>query len=181
MIVPNGQNLEAVSTRRALRLAGHAVFVLLGALPADQARAQYRPIVVGERSDAVDRRLTVFRGRAEVLRYRREPGTVIVGNEALVAVSFAAADILVLTGLQPGETNVIILDDDGREIDRISVSIVERGRDVVVSRGQERQYLRCAPACGPADGESASPSATAIPPRGGLIDTLSDEEFLSED
>lgn len=109
-------------------------------------------------------RLTVFRGEARILRYARAPGTVIIGDEAVAAVSIAGSDILVLTGLAPGTTNVIVLDEAGAQIDRIALSVVDRGSSVIVGRGRDRQVFTCDPICRPADGQTISPAVTGAQP-----------------
>ena len=105
--------------------------------------------------------LALSLGHVEVLRYPRELGTVIVGDPSIVAASVAASDILVLTGLRPGETNLIVLADDGAQIDRMLLRVTERGGTVIVRRGLERETLRCNPLCSPTESPSFVPSRSA--------------------
>lgn len=111
-------------------------------------------------------RLTIRPGHAEVIRYAQEPGTVIVGDAAIAIASIVASDILVLTGLRTGETNVIVLDDSGAGIDQIVLRVEVPGDTVVVRRGIERQILRCDPRCAPTDeaGPGTAPVMTAPTP-----------------
>ncbi len=98
-----------------------------------------------------ERALRVAPGQVELRRYSREPGTVIIGDPDVAAASVASTDILVLTGLEPGETNIIVLDDSGAQIDRIALRVAEPGTTIVVRRGQERELFRCDPVCAPLD------------------------------
>ncbi|WP_227419683.1 pilus assembly protein N-terminal domain-containing protein [Roseitranquillus sediminis] len=134
------------------------------ALPAAAASESLADINVAQKQALAA--VTVAPGQAELRRYSREPGTVIVGDSEVAAASLAASDILVLTGLEPGETNVIVLDDDGAEIDHIALRVAERGTTIVVRRGQERELLRCDPACAPLDGMGLhAPASRQFDPR----------------
>ncbi len=108
--------------------------------------------------------LTLLVGQAEVVRYAQEPRTIIIGDPAVATASLATSDILVLTGLEAGETNLIVLDDSGVQIDRMTLRIVERGETVVLRRGIEREVLRCHPLCLP-KGASGAASSDAEPSR----------------
>lgn len=128
--------------------------------------------------------LSVFRGQAEILRYSHELATVIIGDPAVAIAAIAASDILVLTGLQPGVTNVIVLDEDGSQIDRISLRVLERGSNVVIGRGRERQLFRCDPGCSPVtEPGTAGPSLSRVPrplePAG--TDAPSDDQVAPDD
>lgn len=111
-------------------------------------------------------RLTIRPGHSEIIRYAQEPGTVIVGDATIAIASIVASDILVLTGLRAGETNVIVLDDSGTGIDQIVLRVEATGGTVVVRRGIERRILRCDPRCAPTDeaGPGAAPAMTAPTP-----------------
>lgn len=91
----------------------------------------------------------IMLGQAEIIRYTQEPGTVIVGNAEVVVASIAASDILVLTGLQVGVTNVIVLNDDGAQIDQFVLRVALPGNNIVIRRALERQIMRCNPLCAP--------------------------------
>ena len=155
---------------RTLEIAVLAVLGLSGDLPAATASAN-----LGEPEITRARALTaapvvIAPGQVELRRYSREPGTVIVGDAEVAVASIVSSKILVLTGLQPGETNVIVLDDGGDEIDQVTLRVVERGDTVVVRRGLERQLLRCDPACAPLDepGLGTVPSRQTIPEPQGI-------------
>lgn len=118
------------------------------------SEARSEPLV----QERAARHLAVPRGHAEILRYSREPGIVILGDPTVAVASIAASDILVLTALRPGETNVIVLADDGAQIDRMFLRVTERGDTVIVRRGIERETLRCNPLCSPIDHPGFAPS-----------------------
>lgn len=132
----------------AIVLAEEMVWVT--ALPEPEPRASIRNF------------LTITPGYAAIVRYAQEPGTVIVGNADIAVASIAAADLLVLTGLRAGVTNVIVLDDDGNEIDQIELRVAVPGNTIVVRRQLERQVMRCDPRCAPAD-DSGIATGTALP------------------
>ena len=106
--------------------------------------------------------LTLLVGQSEVVLHGLEPATIIIGDPAVVAASLAASDIVVLTGLEAGETNLIILDDGGAQIARMTVRTMARGDSVILQRGIAREVMRCHPLClplgmpGPAHGNSAA-------------------------
>jgi len=95
--------------------------------------------------------LTITLGHAEIIRYTQEPGTVIVGDAEVVVASIAASDILILTGLQVGVTNIIVLDDDGAQIDQFVLRVALPGSNVIIRRALERQIMRCNPLCAPTE------------------------------
>jgi hypothetical protein len=161
--------------QRFLVIAVLAPLDLSAALPAALAEEFGKPKIAQEAA-LTARSLTVARGQAEIRRYLREPGTVIVGDAEVAAASIATSDILVLTGLQPGETNIIVLDDSGAEIDHIALRVVERGTTVVVRRGQERELLRCDPTCNPSDEPvlTAEPSRQIPVPQGAKVPAASE-------
>lgn len=133
--------------RRFLVIAALAALDLFAALPAAAVSASLGKPEVAQKRVPTTTSVTIAPEQAELRRYSREPGTVILGDVDVAAASIAPFDILVLTGLQPGETNVIVLDDSGAEIDNIALRVVEPGNTIVVRRGQERQVLQCDPTC----------------------------------
>lgn len=91
--------------------------------------------------------LLLQRGHAEVRLYDRPPATVILGDDEVVAANVTNTDVLVLTARARGTTNVIVLDEAGRELDRFLLSVFEPGDDIAVRRGGLRQIVRCDPMC----------------------------------
>ncbi len=139
--------------------AACAIFVVAPAGAEGQGNGPDKPL----EQESATGHLTVPLGQAEVVRYSREPGTVIIGDPAVAAASIAASDVLVLTGLQAGETNLIVLDDGGVQIDRMTLRVVEPGDTIVVRRGLDRQVVRCRPLCSPTDASGFAPSGSSFP------------------
>lgn len=154
--------LGAVALLGALAVANGAPSSAIAAEKLGQldARSVLEPLIREES------RLTITPGHAKIIRYAREPGTVVVGDATVAIASIVASDILVLTGLRTGETNVIVLDDSGAGIDQIMLRVEVPGDTVVVRRGIERQILRCDPRCAPTDeaGPETAPTMTAPTP-----------------
>ena len=65
--------------------------------------------IAGVYSDPVE----MVRGQAEIRAYAVAPGTIILGDDAVVAANVSGDDVLVLTALAQGVTNVIVLDPAG--------------------------------------------------------------------
>lgn len=91
--------------------------------------------------------LLLQRGHAEVRLYERPPSTIILGDDQVVAANVTNTDVLVLTARARGTTNVIVLDEAGKELDRFQLSVFEPGDDIAVRRGGLRQIVRCDPMC----------------------------------
>lgn len=106
------------------------------------------------------RTMVIERGRAALLEYEAQLGTVILGDSAVAIASVAQSDSLVLTGLTEGATNAIVLDDEGRRIDEINLHVIWSGHRIVVWHGRARDEQICDPFCAPASG--AAPVSAAI-------------------
>lgn len=108
----------------------------------------------------------LLRGHAEIRAYATAPATIVLGDEDVVAVNITPSDVLVLTARARGTTNVIVLDENGGELDRFMLSVLEPGEDITVRRGTARQIVRCDPACRSLSDVDISPviSSEATPP-----------------
>lgn len=159
--------VSAARLDRALAAATACLVILASSAGAQGETRSQDGSLAQERAKV---RLTLPLGQAEVVRYSREPGTVIIGDPAVAAASIAASDILVLTGIQAGETNLIVLDDGGAQIDRMTLRVVERGDTVVLRRGLERQVLRCNPLCSPTDAPGFAPGESSLPQAADALD-----------
>ena len=83
-----------------------------------------------------------------MLRLERSAAEIVVGNPSIADVSVQSSNVLVLTGKSFGETNLIVLDAQGKIIINRRVIVQEpRGGYVTVYRGSARQTLYCAPNC----------------------------------
>jgi hypothetical protein len=86
--------------------------------------------------------------QAALLRIDRAAAEIVVGNPSIVDVSVQSGRVLILTGKSYGETNLIVLDADGKVvINRKLVVQDPRTGFVTVYRGTSRFTLDCAPNC----------------------------------
>jgi len=97
---------------------------------------------------AANRDVEVLIDQTTMLRLERSAAEIVVGNPSIADVSVQSSKVLVLTGKSFGETNLIVLDAQGKIIINRRV-IVQEPRDgyVTVYRGSARQTLYCAPNC----------------------------------
>jgi hypothetical protein len=97
---------------------------------------------------AANRDVEVLIDQATMLRLERPAAEIVVGNPSIADVAVQSGKVLVLTGKSFGETNLIVLDAQGKVIISRRV-IVQEPRDgyVTVYRGSSRETLHCAPAC----------------------------------
>ena len=79
--------------------------------------------------------LNVRLDKAEILRLDYPASIVIVGNPEIADVTVENPNMLFVTGLMAGETNLIILDDSGESIMEYDLVVVsEVNRQVTVHR-----------------------------------------------
>lgn len=87
---------------------------------------------------------------ARILRISAPANTVIVGNPRVADVTIQDPQTLVLTGKSYGQTNMIVLDAQGKAIADTLVEVVQAQADLVtVYMGSARTTLACAPICQP--------------------------------
>lgn len=92
--------------------------------------------------------ITVFIDQASLLRLERPAAEIVVGNPSIADVAVQSGKVLVLTGKSFGETNLIVVDADGKVIVSRRLIVQEsRAGFVTVFRGAARQTLHCAPYC----------------------------------
>ena len=107
--------------------------------------AALAPVTAG--AGPLAERLEISRGHAEIIRYAETPGAVILGDASIAVANLTTSGVLVLTALGNGATNVIVLDQDGAELDRFVLSVPRIGDAVAVRRAMVRETLVCDPAC----------------------------------
>ena len=74
----------------------------------------------------------------------------MVGNPSIADVSVQSGKVLVVTGKSFGETNLIVMDADGKVVANRQLIVQEpRTGFVTMYRGSARQTLHCAPYCTP--------------------------------
>jgi len=106
-------------------------------------------------------------GKSQMLQIEGQPSVIMVGNPAVADVVVETAGILFLVGLQPGETNLYVLDAAGRTLLETDVVVGRTGpRQVTVNRGVAEANLSCNPRCSPianpaADGAEVPGDAAA--------------------
>ena len=101
-------------------------------------------------SFAASNDVEVLIDEASLVKLDRSAAEIVVGNPSIADVSVQSGKVLVVTGKSFGETNLIVLDGDGKVIisKRLIVSEPRTGF-VTVYRGPARQTLHCAPNCTP--------------------------------
>lgn len=116
--------------RRSLVIA--ALLAIAGVQPATAA------------SNDVD----VLIDQATLVRLERPAAEIVVGNPSIADVSVQSGKVLVVTGKSFGETNLIVMDADGKVIVNRRLIVQEpRTGFVTVYKGAARQTLHCAPNC----------------------------------
>jgi putative type II/III system pilus formation protein len=91
---------------------------------------------------------------AEVLKFDRPVGTVVLGNPGIATATIGDNHTLVLTGNAAGTTNLIVLDEAGKELSNAIVRVGSHGRRLVTllsvyPSGIKRQTYSCTPQCEP--------------------------------
>jgi hypothetical protein len=99
---------------------------------------------------AASKDIIVLIDQASLLRLERPAAEIVVGNPSIADVSVQSGKVLVITGKSFGETNIIVVDADGKVVISRRL-IVQEPRDgfVTVYKGDARQTLHCAPYCAP--------------------------------
>ncbi len=99
-------------------------------------------------------------GEARLLPIAGLPKTIIVGDDTTIVANIIQDDILVITGVAHGKTNVIILDSSGQIIKQVWVRVAKSGAPLTVRRGTMTEEFRCNPACRPEDQSPVAPSSS---------------------
>jgi hypothetical protein len=123
------------------------------------------PAAAGHAS-ATDRAvLDVTVNEALVVPLTAMPDTVVLGNPAIADVTAQPSKRLIVTGKSIGQTNIIVLAPDGRELLNARISVHDvRDDSVSVFAGSGRQIYHCSPWCDkPAAGNAARQPPPAQP------------------
>jgi hypothetical protein len=98
---------------------------------------------------ATDRKVVdVLIDQATLVRLERPAAEIVVGNPSIADVSVQSGKVLVVTGKSFGETNLIVMDADGRVfVSRRLIVQEPRTGFVTIYRGYVRQTLYCSPNC----------------------------------
>jgi len=94
--------------------------------------------------------VTIYTDQANILQLTGKPGTIVVGNPSIADVT-VQGDRGVLMGRRYGVTNIIILDQDGKHLAALDVTVQITDTNAVhVFKAGGRISLVCAPVCEPA-------------------------------
>lgn len=90
--------------------------------------------------------------KTEVVYLPSNAGAVVVGNPEIADVSVHSANTIFVVGRGYGETNLVILDAEGRKIMDADIQVVNNlpAHGVRIYNGKERETYSCAPYCQPA-------------------------------
>jgi hypothetical protein len=92
--------------------------------------------------------LSVEVGKSRLMSLKQQPTVVMVGDPSVADVVIEEGGRLFLLGLQPGETNLHILDGDGGTMmNRRLVVTPPTGGHVSLHRGVEEATFSCNPRC----------------------------------
>lgn len=92
--------------------------------------------------------LTVPVGKARIIELKTMPTVVMVGDPRIADVIIERNRQIFLIGLQPGETNMFILDDAGKTIMSVDLVVTRTvPRHVTVDRATSSSILSCNPRC----------------------------------
>jgi Pilus formation protein N terminal region len=107
-------------------------------------------VAVSQPATAADTIVDVFIDQATLVRLDRQAAEIVVGNPSIADVAIQNGKTLVVTGKSFGETNLIVMDADGKVfVNRRLIVQEPRSGFVTVYRGNARQTLHCAPYCTP--------------------------------
>jgi len=91
--------------------------------------------------------ITVYTDHSRVLSVSRPPATIIVGNPSIADVTIQGNQVL-LHARSFGETNIIVLDEQGSQLADYEVTVQLGGKNnVAVFKAGYRYSYICAPDC----------------------------------
>jgi hypothetical protein len=100
-------------------------------------------------------------GFTEVIRLEGAPRTITIGNPEIADVTVSSGNTLVLTGKAIGLTNLIVLDENGKELSTATVRVVSPNRQHITSRhGNKSWTYICDPGCELIERTSQEPSVS---------------------
>jgi Flp pilus assembly secretin CpaC len=85
---------------------------------------------------------------AKVIQLDKPAATIVIGNPGIADASVEDETTLVLTGKAAGVTNLIVLDEEGNEIERAVLRVASDIRQLTtVFKAGQRQTFSCSPVC----------------------------------
>lgn len=93
--------------------------------------------------------INVLVDEARVIRLNRPVSEVIIGNPSIADVTVQSKNMLIFTGKSTGHTNVILLDENNRQIfnEKVHVSTSNESGMVVLQMGNSRRSYHCGTIC----------------------------------
>jgi len=92
--------------------------------------------------------VNVLIDQAALVRLERPAAEIVVGNPSIADVSVQSGKVLVVTGKSYGQTNLIVMDPDGKVIVNRKLIVQDpRMGSVTLYKGSARYTLDCAPNC----------------------------------
>ena len=86
--------------------------------------------------------------QARIMRLSTPAATIIVGNPMIADVSIQDNQMLVVMGKSNGLTNMIALDENGREIANVDLIVQTNGANsLTLYKGSARISMNCSPRC----------------------------------
>ncbi len=105
-------------------------------------------VLVGWAAAAHAQSLTVPIDKARIIRLDKDASIVLIANPNIADVAIENPRLLFLIGREPGETNMIILDEGGTEIMAQPVVVIPTlDRHVSLFRATREATLSCDPRC----------------------------------
>ena len=131
-------------------ITANMVFLLNSKLPQRLLVAAAIVTASASQSVAASKVVQVLVDQATLIRLDRPASEIVVGNPSIADVAVQSSKVLVVTGKSFGETNLIVMDADGKVVTNQQLIVQEpRTGFVTVYRGGARQTLHCAPYCTP--------------------------------
>ncbi|SCM78204.1 PilQ [uncultured Pleomorphomonas sp.] len=88
--------------------------------------------------------------QARIYRLAAPASTIVIGNPAIADATLQDAQTLIVTGRAYGQTNLIVLDEQGETITDVQLAVLAASENLVtVYKGAKRQSLSCLPECQP--------------------------------
>ena len=86
---------------------------------------------------------------AKLIELNRPVHQVIIGNPSIADVALQSKNVLIFTGKSVGHTNIILLDENNRQIlnKKVHVSTSNEAGMVIVHRGRSRSSYHCGTVC----------------------------------
>lgn len=89
--------------------------------------------------------------QARIYHLAAPASTIIIGNPAIADATLQDSQTLIITGRSYGQTNLIVLDDQGETVTDAQLAVLAASENLVtVYKGSQRLSLSCLPDCQPA-------------------------------